>query len=77
MRAELSARNQLPLPKRAPEALGVEPIPTYLQVEVEEGRIVLTPACTTSANAARRKLAAPGLTEADVTDVVTWSRGRI
>jgi bifunctional DNA-binding transcriptional regulator/antitoxin component of YhaV-PrlF toxin-antitoxin module len=76
MLAKLTTKNQLTLPKRALEALGMEAAPTHFQVEVEDGRIVLTPARIASANAVRRKLADLGVTEADVTHAVAWARRR-
>jgi bifunctional DNA-binding transcriptional regulator/antitoxin component of YhaV-PrlF toxin-antitoxin module len=76
MLAKLTAKNQLTLPKHALEALGMEAAPTHFQVEVEDGRIVLTPARIASADAVRRKLADLGVTEADVTDAVAWARQR-
>ena len=74
MLAKLTAKNQLTLPKRALQAIGGETVPTYFQVDVEDGRIVLTPVRIASADAVRRKLADLGVTEADVTDAVAWAR---
>jgi bifunctional DNA-binding transcriptional regulator/antitoxin component of YhaV-PrlF toxin-antitoxin module len=76
MLAKLTAKNQLTLPKRALEALGPQPAPTYFEVEVTQGRIVLTPASVGTAEAVRRKLADLGITEADVADAITWARQR-
>lgn len=76
MLAKLTAKNQLTLPKRALEALGSQPAPTYFEVEVTDGRIVLTPANVGSAEAVRRKLADLGITETDVADAVAWARRR-
>jgi bifunctional DNA-binding transcriptional regulator/antitoxin component of YhaV-PrlF toxin-antitoxin module len=76
MLAKLTSKNQLTLPKRALEALGAEVTPTHFQVDVEDGRIVLTPARIGSADAVRRKLADLGLTEEDVSDAVAWARRR-
>ena len=76
MLAKLTAKNQLTLPKRALEALGSEPAPTYFEVEVRDGSILLTPARIGSADAVRRKLSELGITEADVGDAVTWARQR-
>lgn len=73
MLAKLTAKNQLTLPKRAIEALGS---PTHFQVEVADGRITLTPARLDAADAVRARLAELGITEADVTDAVTWARRR-
>lgn len=74
MLAKLTAKNQLTLPKRALDALGLDTPPTYFDVEVDEGRIVLTPARAGSADAVRRKLSELGITDADVFDAITWAR---
>jgi bifunctional DNA-binding transcriptional regulator/antitoxin component of YhaV-PrlF toxin-antitoxin module len=76
MLAKLTTKNQLTLPKRALEALGPEPAPRYFEVEVQDGRIILTPARTGSADAVRHKLAELGISEADVADAVAWARQR-
>jgi bifunctional DNA-binding transcriptional regulator/antitoxin component of YhaV-PrlF toxin-antitoxin module len=76
MLAKLTTKNQLTLPKRALEALGPEPAPRYFEVEVQDGRIILTPARTGSADAVRRKLAEIGISEADIADAVAWARQR-
>ena len=74
MLAKLTAKNQLTLPKRALDSLGLAPSPGYFEVEVEDGRIILTPARVSSADTVRRKLADLGITDADVTDAVAWAR---
>jgi len=71
MLAKLTAKNQLSLPKRAIAALGS---PTHFQVEVADGRIILTPAKFDAADAVRAKLSEVGITEVDVTGAVTWAR---
>jgi bifunctional DNA-binding transcriptional regulator/antitoxin component of YhaV-PrlF toxin-antitoxin module len=76
MLAKLTSKNQLTLPKRALDALGSQPVPTYFEVDVEDGRIVLTPARLNAADAVRRKLADLGITDADVADAVAWARQR-
>jgi len=76
MLAKLTAKNQVTLPKRALDALGTLQAPTYFEVAVEQGRIILTPAGVGSADAVRRKLAELGITEADVADAVAWARRR-
>ena len=73
MLAKVTTKNQLTLPKRMLDAVGS---PTYFQVELEEGRLVLTPARVGAADAVRRKLEALGLSEADITDAVDWARNR-
>ena len=54
------------------DALGVGPAPAYF--EVEDGRLVLTPARIGSADAVRRKLDELGITESDVREAVAWAR---
>ncbi len=71
MRAKLTAKNQLTLPKRAIEMLG--PV-SHFEVEVQGHRLVLTPARPGAASAVRRMLDELGLTEADVADAVAWAR---
>ena len=46
----------------------------YFDVATEDGRIVLTPVRVNRADAVRAKLAALGLSEADVADAVAWAR---
>lgn len=74
MLAKLTAKNQLTLPKRALDSLGLGPSPGYFEVEVEDGRIILTPARVGSADAVRRKLAELGIHDTDVMDAVAWAR---
>ena len=74
MLAKLTAKNQITLPKRALEALGAGPAPTYFEVDVADGRLILTPARVGSADAVRRKLVALGINEDDVADAIAWAR---
>lgn len=74
MLAKLTAKNQITLPKRALDSLGAGPAPTYFEVDVADGRLILTPARVASADAVRRKLAELGITEADIGDAVAWAR---
>jgi bifunctional DNA-binding transcriptional regulator/antitoxin component of YhaV-PrlF toxin-antitoxin module len=76
MLAKLTAKNQLTVPKRALDALGLDAPPTYFELEVNDGRIVLTPARIGSGEPVRRKLAELGITDADVVDAVAWARRR-
>lgn len=75
MLAKLTAKNQLTLPKRALDALGTAATPSHFEIEVQDGRLILTPTRVGSADAVRRKLAELGITDADVTDAVAWARG--
>lgn len=76
MLAKLTAKNQLTLPKRALDTLGLDAPPTYFEVEAGEGRIILTPARVGSADAVRRKLSELGISDADVADAISWARRR-
>ncbi len=71
MIAKLTSKNQLTLPKRVVEAVGR---PTYFEVELENGRLVLTPARIGSPDAVRAKLAELGINDADIRDAVDWAR---
>ncbi len=73
MLAKVTTKNQLTLPKRMLDAVGS---PTYFQVELEDGRLVLTPARVGAADAVWRKLDALGLTEADIADAIEWARNQ-
>ena len=71
MLAKMTSKNQLTLPKAVVEAVAT---PEYFDVEVRDGQIVLTPVRIQRGDAVRAKLAALGLTEADVSDAVRWAR---
>ena len=71
MLAKLTLKNQVTLPESVIRAI---PRTEYFEVTVEEGRVVLTPVRVNRADAVREKLAALGLTEADVADAIAWAR---
>lgn len=71
MLTKLTSKNQITLPKQAVDALGR---PSHFQVEVEDGRLVLSPARPGGAAAVRCKLAELGIGDADVAAAVTWAR---
>ncbi|GAB4251806.1 MULTISPECIES: AbrB/MazE/SpoVT family DNA-binding domain-containing protein [Deferrisoma] len=71
MLAKLTAKNQITLPKKVTAAVGPA---EYFEVQVEHGRIVLTPVRIQRADALRAKLAELGLTEEDVAEAVAWAR---
>lgn len=73
MLAKITSKNQLTLPKAVTEAVGPS---EYFDVEVSNGRIVLTPVRIQRADAVRAKLAELNLSEADVDAAVTWARRR-
>ena len=71
MRAKMTGPNQLTLPDEVALALrGAE----YVDVEVKDGRLELTPVPKTAADAVREKLAKMGITEQDIADAVAWAR---
>lgn len=72
MLAKMTSKNQITLPKSLVTQL---PASEYFDVEVEGGRIVLTPVRVQKADAVREKLAQLGISEADVVDAVGWARG--
>jgi len=71
MLAKLTSKNQLTLPKQALEAVGTA---SHFRVEVEDGRIVLTPERPGAAAAVQAKLAKLGITDADIADAIAWAR---
>lgn len=73
MLARISAKNRLSLPKAVTQAVGPA---AYFDVQVSEGRIVLTPVSTQRSDAVRAKLAETKLSEADVDAAVAWARSR-
>ncbi|HSV54476.1 MAG TPA: AbrB/MazE/SpoVT family DNA-binding domain-containing protein [Burkholderiaceae bacterium] len=71
MLAKITSKNQLTLPKAVMTAVGAA---EFFDVEVHQGRIVLTPVRIQRGDAVRAKLAALGLAGADVVDAVRWAR---
>src|SRR4249920_3142784 len=71
MIAKITSKNQLTLPKSVVQAIGAA---EYFDVEVRQGQIVLTPVRMQRADVVRAKLAALGLTGADVAGAVRWAR---
>ena len=71
MLAKMTSKNQVTLPKSVTAAVGAS---DYFEVEVNEGRIILTPVRIHRANAVRAKLAALDLSEHDIADAVAWAR---
>jgi hypothetical protein len=71
MLAKITAKNQLTLPKSITNALG--PV-EYFDVEIQNGRVVLTPVRIQRADAVRAKLAELDLGERDIADAVAWVR---
>jgi len=71
MLAKLTTKNQLTLPKSVVTAIGKT---EYFEVEVENGRILLTPVRIQQADAVRSKLEALGIDAQDVVDAIEWTR---
>ncbi len=71
MLAKLTSKNQLTLPKSLVMALGKA---EYYEVEVENGRIMLTPVRIQQADAVREKLEKLGISDQDVSDAIDWAR---
>jgi hypothetical protein len=73
MLAKMTSKNQITIPKAVVSKVAVT---EYFDVEVDGGRIVLTPVRLQHANATRDKLAALGIRESDVAGAVVWARKR-
>jgi hypothetical protein len=71
MLAKLTSKNQLTLPKQIVEAVGR---PSHFDVELDGGKLVLTPTRIGAAAAVRRKLEELGITDSDVRAAVSWAR---
>lgn len=71
MLAKLTAKNQLTLPKAAVEAAGH---PTYFEIEVRAGQLLLTPVRIQRADAVRARLAELQLDDQDLAAAVAWAR---
>lgn len=71
MLAKLTSKNQLTLPKAMVMSVGRA---DYYDVEVENGRIMLTPVRIQNADAVRAKLETLGINSQDVSDAIQWSR---
>ena len=71
--AVVSGKNQLTV---AEGVLAAFPDADCFEVAVEDGRIVLTPYEITTIEGVWAKIAALGVTEADVADAVQWARGQ-
>ena len=71
MLAKVTSKNQITLPKSVVAQL---PATDYFDVQVEAGRLVLTPVRVQKADAVREKLAQLGIDEGDIADAVAWAR---
>lgn len=73
MLSKLTSKNQLTIPK---EVIKNFPSTEYFEIVAENGRMILTPVRINNAERARLKLAELGITESDVSDAVSWARGK-
>jgi hypothetical protein len=71
MLAKMTSKNQLTLPKSIVNSVGKV---GYFEVEVENGRIILTPVRMQQADAVRAKLEALGIDDQGVVDAIQWAR---
>ncbi len=71
MLAKMTSKNQLTLPKSIVQSVGNA---DYFEVEIDNGRVILTPVRIQKADAVRAKLDALGISEEDVADAVAWAR---
>ena len=71
MLAKITSKNQLTLPKSIVTSIAKT---DYFDVEVVNGRIILTPVRIQQADAVRAKLEALGINNQDVVDAIQWAR---
>jgi antitoxin component of MazEF toxin-antitoxin module len=71
MLAKLTSKNQITLPKSIVQQVEKT---QYFEVQIENGRIMLTPMRVQPADLVRNKLADLGISENDVEDAVAWAR---
>jgi virulence-associated protein VagC len=71
MRVKLTGGNQLILPNEVVLALdGSE----YVDIEVRDGRLILSPLRQSNLDDVYEKIERLGITEADIADAVAWAR---
>jgi len=71
MLAKLTSKNRITLPKSVVSHLASA---EYFDIQVEGGRLVLTPVRLQKADAVREKLALIGIDVNDIADAVVWAR---
>ena len=71
MLAKMTSKNQITLPKSVVSQLASA---EYFDIQVEGGRLVLTPVRLQKADAVREKLVLLGIDENDIADAVAWAR---
>jgi hypothetical protein len=73
MRAKMTSKNQLTLPKSVTASVGPA---EYFNVEARDGQIIVTPVRVQGGDTVRAKLAELDLSEADIAAAVSWARER-
>ena len=71
MLAKITSKNQLTLPKSIVLSVGKA---DYFDVEVENGRVILTPVVIQKADAVRAKLDALSINQQDIADAIAWAK---
>lgn len=73
MFAKMTSPTQLTIPASILQALGS---PDCFTIDVDNGRLVLTPTDAKNAAEVRNYLEEIGITEQDVTDAIAWARAK-
>jgi hypothetical protein len=71
MLAKLTSKNQLSLPKAVVNSVGNS---EYYDIEVQAGKIILTPVRIQHADAVREKLKDLKITDKDIKEAIEWAR---
>lgn len=71
MLAKLTSKNQLSLPKAVVNSVGNS---EYYDIEVQAGKIILTPVRIQHADAVREKLKDLNITDKDIKEAIEWAR---
>lgn len=72
MLAKVEGHTQLSIPEFILKQVGS---PDYLHIELDNGRIILTPPSSKTPDEIRDYLGEIGITEQDVEDAISWARG--
>lgn len=71
MLAKLTSKNQLSLPKAVVNSVGNS---EYYDIEVQAGKIILTPVRIQHADAVREKLKDLKITDNDIKEAIEWAK---
>ena len=71
MLAKLTSKNQLSLPKAVVNSVGNS---EYYDIEVQAGKIILTPVRIQHADAVREKMKDLKITDKDIKEAIEWAR---